>query len=168
MIRMGTKDGSFADLESVLAELNPPASAFWWVRWRTHARLSCSAPSDIGKSFEGRVFWEAGEMQWKILEKGLRIVWCGEEILPGLSKQMEVVSLEVEKRKDIVCPLDHSHTMDFSTLPRIGSGELLCLKTREYQTKEQGAFSRFLAVIPESSSWKGFREDHDAGEVEDA
>ena len=171
MIRLGTKDGNFQDLKSLIEALNPPDTAFWWVRCRTQALLSCGAFSEkapIEKSYEGRIFWEAGELRWKLISAGLRMVWCGEEVFPDMEKGMNVFSFELHKTKDLVCPLDHSHVMDFSTLPKLRPGDLLCLKIREYRTKQQGDFLRFLAVLPKSSSWRGFLKEHGVKEVEDA
>lgn len=146
-LHLATFVGNGSHLPSLVDELAPPDGAFWWLRSRTQARLTAAHPTSerLLEASEGRVFWESGELCWKTLREGLRVVWSGENP-SGVSKMTNTSLPLTTAPQERVSPLDHLHVMELESLPSMKDGQILCVKEREYVTRDKGAFGRFVSV----------------------
>jgi hypothetical protein len=147
MIRIGSLDAAPDRFEATLAALPLPPDAFFFARWPFEARLgSLRAPRGaLAEAPQGRVFWAGGELRWQRLERGVRLVYVGEDAFDAPGLPVTVVERVQTVERELL--VQGERVIDIGQLPGCGPDQVLAIVRREYATAEHGRFERFAGVV---------------------
>ncbi|MBI5526470.1 MAG: hypothetical protein HY897_09050 [Deltaproteobacteria bacterium] len=105
----------------------------------------CAVPLPLSDGFQGHVFWAQGEIRWLRLGSGtVRVVYTGDSPMNAGS----LTSRQLEASSDDVCyVVGAGHAVDFSAVPPVSTGDVLCVIVRRYRADKEGVFERFSGLV---------------------